>query len=222
MNFLLVAATENEVNSLLQNFTFQEEHELYSRFRFNKHQIDVLITGVGMVYTTFYLTRLLNTKKYDWVINAGIAGSFAPDIAVGQVVNVIQETMADLGIETSTGFHTLFEENISNPFQPPFKEGTLNTIYHFHRLADLKKVKGITVNTVHGNEKTIAQVKNKFNPQIESMEGAAVFLVCLMQNQPFIEIRSISNRIEKRDKSAWDIPLAIKNLTNALLEIIDF
>jgi futalosine hydrolase len=44
------------------------------------------------------------------------------------------------------------------------------------------------------------------------MEGAAVFYVCLNENIPVLQIRSISNYVEDRDTTKWDIPLAIKQL----------
>ena len=53
------------------------------------------------------------------------------------------------------------------------------------------------------------------------MEGAAFFYVCLQEKIPFLQIRSISNYVEKRNKSNWNIPLAIDNLNVVLLDIIN-
>jgi futalosine hydrolase len=44
------------------------------------------------------------------------------------------------------------------------------------------------------------------------MEGAAVYFVCNEMNIPVIQIRAISNYIEPRNKSNWDIKKAIKSL----------
>ena len=52
------------------------------------------------------------------------------------------------------------------------------------------------------------------------MEGAAFFLACLLSEVPFLEIRSISNFVEPRNREAWDLPLAIDNLNVALIELI--
>ncbi|MBR1538541.1 MAG: hypothetical protein IJ636_03445 [Bacteroidales bacterium] len=51
---------------------------------------------------------------------------------------------------------------------------------------------------------------------IESMEGAAVFEVCLRRGIPFAEIRSISNAVGERDHANWDIPAALSALESAL------
>jgi len=56
--------------------------------------------------------------------------------------------------------------------------------------------------------------------QVESMEGAAFFYACLMAEVPFLEIRSISNFVEPRNRDAWDLPLAIGNLNQVLAEIL--
>ena len=42
---------------------------------------------------------------------------------------------------------------------------------------NLNHVKAITVNTVHGNEDSISKIINRLNPDIETMEGAAIFIV---------------------------------------------
>ncbi|HMQ88955.1 MAG TPA: hypothetical protein PKB07_15270, partial [Flavilitoribacter sp.] len=58
---------------------------------------------------------------------------------------------------------------------------------------------------------------------IETMEGAAFFYVCLMESVPFLAIRSISNYVEARNREAWDIPGAIRALNDVvkgLLEIL--
>jgi futalosine hydrolase len=49
------------------------------------------------------------------------------------------------------------------------------------------------------------------------MEGAAVFYVAQQEKIPALQIRAISNLVEKRNKDNWDIPLAIKNLNEWLI-----
>jgi futalosine hydrolase len=98
----------------------------------------------------------------------------------------------------------------------PFSNGVLTSENAWKISNDLSipAVKGVTNNTVSGEENLIKRMRDKFSPEIETMEGAAFFYVCLMENIPFVEIRSISNMVESGDKSKWDIPLAIKNLSD--------
>ncbi|HSN50370.1 MAG TPA: hypothetical protein VLR52_03985, partial [Bacteroidales bacterium] len=60
-----------------------------------------------------------------------------------------------------------------------------------------------------------------WNPDIESMEGAAFFYACFMENVRCMQIRSISNRVEERDKSRWNLDLAFKNLNKTLLNLLN-
>ena len=87
-------------------------------------------------------------------------------------------------------------------------------------ISTLREVSGITVNTVHGNEKSISGIIERLNPDIETMEGAAFFYVCEKEKQPCIQLRGISNYVEKRNREAWNIPLALKNLTATVKELI--
>ena len=79
---------------------------------------------------------------------------------------------------------------------------------------NLPIVKGITVNCVTGSEKSIKNLISRLNPTTESMEGAAVFYACKELNIASLQIRSISNYVEPRNKDNWKIGLAIKNLND--------
>ena len=168
---------------------------------------DILITGVGMLNTTLNLTAKLISTNYDLVINMGVAGSFNSDIKIGNVVEVVEDIFSEIGFEDGGSFSEFTDFDIENRFK---SEGRTN----------LKKVKGITVNTVHGNKKSISEVVSRLNPDIESMEGAACFMVCNNFSIPCIQIRSISNKVEKRNTENWDLPLAIENLNSEVEQII--
>jgi futalosine hydrolase len=53
------------------------------------------------------------------------------------------------------------------------------------------------------------------------MEGAALHYVCLQENIPFVQIRSVSNYVGERDKTKWKIQEAIENLNRELLLMIN-
>jgi futalosine hydrolase len=207
MKVLVTAATFNEL-----------------QFINSSDNIIVTNTGIGIASTVYNLTKLLN-NRYDLILNIGIAGSFSGKLNIGDVVTVSSETFGDFGVATKNGFRTCFEENIVDADMFPFSNGILisKNAEKVSRDLSIPIVNGITNNTVSGEEMLIKRMKDKFSPDIETMEGAAFFYVCLMENIPFAEIRSISNKVESRDKSKWNIPLAIKNLSdkvNTYLESI--
>ena len=167
----------------------------------------VLITGVGMVNTSIQLTKELLQNKYDLVINMGLAGSFLDAIKIGNVVEVIEDSFSELGFENGLEFDQ-------------FSDFRLVTEYSVDGKTDLEKLKGITVNTVHGNEASIAEIRNRLKPDVESMEGAAVLKVCKEFSIPCMQIRAISNKVEKRNKENWNMTLAIQNLNDSVEKII--
>ena len=167
----------------------------------------VLVTGIGMVNTSINLTRELSKNRYDLVINMGIAGSFKDSINIGNVVEITEDSFSEIGFENNNQFNK-------------FSEFDIKTNFTVNPKSTLKSVKSITVNTVHGNAQSISEIVERENNDIESMEGAAVFNVCEYFNTNCIQIRSISNKVETRNKDNWDIKTAISNLNNEVERII--
>jgi futalosine hydrolase len=220
MKILIVSATENEIIALKNKLDIKMSTVCVLKYTAIKDfSVDFLVTGIGGIFTSYALTRKLSNKKYDLVINAGIAGSFNTSFSIGDVVSVESEQFADLGIEDKNDFYTIFEKKFALKDDFPFTDAKLENSYIFD--FGLKKTSGITVNTTHGNNKSVDLFKNKFNADVETMEGAAVFYVCLQEGVKFMQIRAISNYVEQRDVAKWDIPLAINNLNQKLLEIIN-
>ena len=62
MKLLLVSATKYEIAPLLKFFKKTNAKEFIGKYKFEKHTIDVLITGVGMTATAFYLGKTLTTS----------------------------------------------------------------------------------------------------------------------------------------------------------------
>jgi len=222
MNILITAATIFELKPFLAKIPvdFSGKNPI-ENIQIHNFSIDILISGIGMVHTSYHLTKALKRKNYDLVINTGIAGSFNPHLQIGEVVIVEQEVFGDLGIENSYNFESLFESGFLNKDEFPFNDGKMICdLPEIIKTNPIRKVKGLTSNTAHGNQVNIYKLINKFEADIETMEGAAFFYVCLMEKVDFIQIRSISNYVENRDTSKWNIPLALENLSNTFIQLI--
>ncbi len=174
----------------------------------NVRNFPVLITGVGMVNTAINLTKELIKSDYDLVINMGIAGSFSDDVKIGDVVEVVEDTFSEIGFEDGDKFSE-------------FTDFRIKTSYSVKSKTNLRKAKGVTINTVHGKEDSITEIVNRINSDIETMEGASVFKVCEELDVSYMQIRAISNNVEIRNKDNWDIDLAIRNLNSEVEKIID-
>lgn len=217
MKILIISPTREEIRPLDRML---EELEAAGTLR--NHLIDLAVTGVGSTLTAFRLTKLLSPANWDLVLQLGICGSFDVTLQNGTVVNVIEERFADLGAEDGENFLDAFELGLLEPDTFPFMNGSLlnKSTVKSDTLDSLPRVAGITVNKVHGNEKNITSVTSKYHPRVESMEGAALFYCCLMESVPFLELRCVSNTVEKRDRSKWNIPLAVEKLNQTAMKII--
>ena len=220
MRILFVGATCFELYQFFENLK-EAPDNIGPVFHYQWHDLDIdlIVTGLGTTFTTYFLTKALSLCKYDLVINAGIAGSFRDEISIGTVVNVKSEQFIDFGIEEGDQIKTVFDAGFVNPDEFPFRNGHLVNPNRFDNL-DLLMVHGVTGNISHGTAESIDRIKKDFDPDIESMEGAALFYVCLFEKVPFLEIRAISNYVEVRNPEKWDIPTAIENLTDELFRFL--
>jgi futalosine hydrolase len=223
MRILLVSATSSEVAPLLTALTPADPESAAGDRRRQRltpygHQadaVDVLVTGVGMVATAAWCSHVLaGGERYDLALNIGVCGSFDADVPPGSVVHVVSDRLAELGAEDGDAFLPIEELNL--PGEHEFVNVSPPNI---PALAALLSVRGITVNTVHGNPRTIEAVVRRLAPQVETMEGAAFMYACLIHGVPFAQVRAVSNVIEKRNRAAWKMPEAIENLCAAALRI---
>lgn len=206
MRILLVAATEFEVKRVMDEIGDQHS-------KLTTHNLQLLITGVGMVATAFALGKHLANAEYDLAINLGIAGSFDRSIALGEIVEVVEDRFSELGAEDDEAFLTIDELGFGESI---FKSSA--SVSDFGQT--LKKLKAITVNTVHGNETNIQKLTDRIDVQLESMEGAAFFYACKQAGVPCMQIRAVSNYVEKRNREAWQIGAAIKNLNTFAADLL--
>jgi futalosine hydrolase len=210
-NILVVAATAKEINPFI---------ELTRTGDINN--ADILISGIGLTASTYHLAKQFSLKKYDLVIQAGVAGCFDLRIPLGAVVAVKQDAIADQSVVELERLKTLFDLNLVPQDQYPYKKGWLiNTNKEVLKKTKLKTIKGISVNQISTSKQMIKFYRDVFDPVTESMEGAALHYVCLMENVPFVQIRSISNYIGERNKKKWDMMDSIMNLNDSLMRIIN-
>jgi futalosine hydrolase len=230
MRILIVAATDAEISPLVASLSRARPPEpdrartpppdgaraFQTSGRSNDIDIDIVTTGVGMVATAARTARALAQARYDLALNVGVCGSFDRALAPGRVVHVISDRIAELGAEDDDAFLTL--DQLQLPGEPVFVNASPpdNEV-----LGGLPAVSGITVNTVHGSERSIAAVVRRFAPQVESMEGAAFMHACLISHVPFAQVRGVSNIVEKRNRQAWNLGDAIGNLGRSAIAILE-
>ncbi len=216
MRVIVTAATVGEwmpgfLN--INNLYTGESQRLKVRF----HQ-----SGVGMLASAVSLTRLASEEKPDLIIQIGIAGTFQQKMELGKVVLVNEEILGDMGVEEDGKWKDLFDLKLEKSSYHPFEKRKLpNPWLSSYNLLKQPELSSITVNEITTNPKRIEQLIKKYNPDLESMEGAALHYVCREANIPFIQMRAISNYIGERNKANWKIKESLEALNDTLLKYLD-
>ncbi len=211
MDILLISATAKEIEPFFE----------YYRNTKRSQNIDILITGIGLTAATYQLLKQINLKKPDLVIQAGVAGCFDKKISLGTVVAVKKEAIGDQSVIELKKLKTLFDLELVPHNQFPFRKGWLENNHEILKNSRLRKVNAISVNEITTSKEKVQFYKDAFEPEIESMEGAALHYTCLMEKIPFIQLRSVSNYITERDKKKWDMKKSISNLNKDLIKLIE-
>lgn len=185
------------------------------------HDLKLLHTGVGMVNTAIHLTYEITEDRPDLVINFGIAGSFDKAISIGSVIEVGEDAFSEMGAEDGKSKLSLKEMGLElmQTNKGPVYNRVQNPM-NFPSPAAVPSVSGITVNRVHGDDRSIREVHAAWSPTVETMEAAAVFQTCMTFGVPFRCFRGISNHVEKRNRARWQIGRASENVQRFLIDWI--
>ena len=176
-----------------------------------------------MVATATWCSGVFARERYDLVLNAGVCGSFRPALPPGSVVHVTTDQVARFGAEDGDAFLSVQELRLLGEDEFPWTRGRLvnSAPPDNEALRGLPIGDAITVNTVHGSDVTIADAVERYNPHVESMEGAAFMYSCLVHGVPFAQVRAVSNIVERRNRAAWKLRESIDALGATLLTIVD-
>ena len=200
MSVLIISATEMEILPFLNQYP----------------EAEVMVTGVGAPIAIYSLAKKLFSRSYDLVIQAGIAGTFDDNLAIGETLIVGKDKFADIGMTEKGKFISVFESGLAEGNEFPFNDEWLTNNADLNHYNTLKKVKGITLNNVSDK---LLPLNISLENTIETMEGAALHYVCLKEKVSFLQLRSISNKAGDRNKQNWNIKLAIENLNEELILI---
>jgi futalosine hydrolase len=210
MKILITAATAGELSFFNHSTTLPGDS-----------QVQKAVTGVGAMHTLYNLMQLIGQHHPNLIIQTGIAGSFTPTISIGSAVTISSETTADLGVWEKNGYRDIYDMGFSDPDESPYNgKQLINPHVKLLHTCGLPSVHAITVNRITTLAADIELFRDRYGAAVESMEGAALHYVCLLQNIPFIQIRGISNLVGERDKSQWRIPEAMTSVSNAIHNLL--
>ena len=184
---------------------------------------EILVGGVGGASMSWALQKRFTSGTLPaLVINPGIAGSYTASLTPGDVVIPRSDCFADMGVDDNGTFLSLFSANMADPDRWPFSDSRIHcTGRAFDLLSkDYPVVTAATVNMASGSQQVIDRIKDAWNPDIETMEGAWLAYACAVMHIKWLSVRAVSNMVEPRNLKNWNIPLALGRLEKELTGIL--
>lgn len=236
----LISATKKESRAILKTLRRIKGKSLVLpvyQGKIGETNIIHIISGIGKANAAYAATLLIEKFSPSAVINFGIGGAYpSANLRAGDIAIADKEIYGDEGLWLKDGFHKADEIGIPllkkggkkyfNEFpldkslvKKMFKLSKLLT-FNSQLLTNIESGAFVTVSTVTGTGRRAREIEKRFNAICENMEGAAVAHVCAMYGIPMLEIRGISNIVEDRDRSKWDIKTAAENCQKIILALI--
>jgi len=197
--------------------------------------VRVIITGPGSVNTVQSLSAAIETERPSLIIQTGCAGVFRETgLNIGDIGIATEEIDIQLGIETEDSRQPLNELPFSTiksdkvdiknryPLDVVLVNRALETLKSVFEEKSVQVVTGpfITVSTITATDNRAKDIYRHYSPCMEGMEGAGAAHLAIHYDIPFLEIRSASNFVGKRDRDSWNMPLAFERGALAALHII--
>ncbi len=180
--------------------------------------VDVLAGGVGPGAAAAAAATALTAARYDLVVSAGIAGGFAPRAPIGATVVATGIVAADLGAETPEGFADVTELGFGTVRHTPAPAAVALAAEALRAAGASTVTTGtvLTVSTVTGSAGRAAALTARHPDAVaEAMEGFGVAEAADRHGVPAFELRTVSNPVGPRDRTAWRIGEALGALERA-------
>ncbi len=233
---LVVAATRQELTLAIRSLGAREHGGAGRRptwlGKVGALPVILAVTGIGKVNTAAALAALFENFIPRLVINTGCAGAYtAGGLRVGDLAVASAEISGDEGVLTPRGWEGLdligipaVERNGVRYFNEfPL---SLHPAEQAVRLATalgipIRRGKFVTVSTCSGTTARGDELASRFDAICENMEGAAMAQVALDYGVDCLEVRGISNMVEDRDLSRWNLPLAVEKAQRFVLKYLE-
>jgi futalosine hydrolase len=195
-------------------------------------EVLLALTGIGKVNAACAATALLERFAPRLLINTGCGGACAGSgLSVGDLALASVESFPEEGVLTPGGWRGL--DLIGIPVYEGRGERVFNEIPLCGELAaqalESARRRGFrsrlgpfhTVSCCSGTAARGAELLLRYPGICENMEGGAVAQVALIYGVPCLEVRGISNLVEDRDLSRWDLKQAVATAQRFLLGYLE-
>jgi len=189
-------------------------------------------SGVGKANAASAATSLIERYRPELLIITGCGGAYpGSGLSVGDLALASDEIFGDEGVDTPTAWLDLGQMEL--PLLTKGVRSWYNSIpLARHEAQKAMKLAGshgvrlvrgrfVTVSSCSGTKERGQELARRHQAVCENMEGAAIALTALRYGIPCLEIRGISNLVEDRDLSRWDISRAVEAAQRFVVKIIE-
>lgn len=239
MALVIATATGIEMKAVLDGLGVQNvappAYGVWRRETICGRECLLLSSGIGLINAAWSLGRLLGSEKHaQGVLNLGVAGSFdlvrLPLCAAVVVEREIWPEYGLLGEGGDCGQGSVDPRGLTFSLA----KGPDGPIWDRIELApeDAAKRMGITlpqglardsslsVSGVTGTAARCEALRALYDPGLENMEGFGFALGCLQAGLPFLELRTVSNRVAARPPKDWKLAAALRALGGAAAQLL--
>ena len=209
---LVVCAMEEEALHFKNLFEKPFIHGKHmSSFFLKKGRIDLLVTGIGMVNSTFETTaNLVNHIKPIAIINYGCVGAHSPKLYINDIVIGTASIPISNTITYKNGKIREFYgvRNFDNTSTKKFLSNS-NLLFISKYIAEKSKFSYSIGNvassdTWNADIETVNHLRKLFDTVCEDMESAAIAQVSQKIDVPYICIKDVSNSVHYPVKEEFE------------------
>jgi len=233
---LVIASVEQEVSNLLRYLDCKriDHRSGFEAFtgKVGQRPVILAIAGIGKVNAASVASTMILQHEPELIINTGCAGAFPETgLTIGDLALAVSELFGDEGVITPEGWKGLecigipvlelkgkrYFNEIPLSFSAAEKAGQLALALDI----PLRRGRFLTVSTCSGTTERGRELYDRFAPVCENMEGAAIALVSLQHGIDCLEVRGISNMVENRDISKWNISIAVEQAQRFIIKYLE-
>jgi futalosine hydrolase len=233
---LILAAVPRELELLIGSLTdpYHDSSAMYpvTEGLLGSKRLVCCSGGIGKANAAAAATSLIERYHPELVVNTGCGGAYpGSGLSVGDLAVASDETFGDEGVLAPNGWMDMKDMGL-----PLLSEGDrlwYNSIpLARHEAQKAMKLAGshgvkltrgrfVTVSCCSGTKERGLELARRYQAVCETMEGAAIALTALRYGVPCLEIRGISNLVEDRDLSRWDLNRAVEAAQRFVIKIIE-
>jgi hypothetical protein len=181
------------------------------------HEIDILECGAGLFQSSYKIAKAIGRQKYHLALKLSLGNSYKPEIAVGTVLNIINEKPGDFGTLINGEWKDLYDlDLLKRESEPQIRGGFINlTNAYMNVFLPFKKVVGVTVNHF-ADADSIKQRLEKYKADCETTDGIGFVYTCLFEKQVFYHLCTVASNLASGEGNK---ELALQKLNETLIDL---